>query len=209
MAKVKIIDKESNNPKSVITCDHCGVDFIYKAWKEMSWKDIWLGTNHSDIKCPKCGKFQKPTFHESYPIASWGIFIVVGIFLGIFIASISNSDKSTKRIEPTDLQISSVRSAIAQEFNAVIQVIYNNGGIYNWVIVVDDMYGKSGSWKGYARSICNILYEKEILKNDNLNKTIDHRVRIVDRSKLMNSNGNYRNSSLGSTNCKTWEMSNI
>jgi len=41
------------------------------------------------------------------------------------------------------------------------------------------------------------------------NLTIDHGVRVIDISKFNSTNGSWRKSSLGSTNCKTWKMNNI
>ena len=41
------------------------------------------------------------------------------------------------------------------------------------------------------------------------NSTIDHGVRVVDIGKFISTDGSWRKSSLGSTNCKTWKMNNI
>ena len=212
MAKVKIVDKESGNPIGVVTCDHCGEDFNFITWNEMSCKDVFFGIKHAEIKFSKCGKFQNPTFDEKYPMLSWFKYIACGIIIGIsfyYIFSDSSSEKSIKLIKPTDSKINSVVRAIETEFQSVYQVIYNSDGIYNWIIVVNDPNAMSGSWKGYSRAICNILYEKNVLSKNNLSTTIDHRVRIVDRTKFINTDGNFRRSSLGSTNCKTWEMRDI
>jgi hypothetical protein len=94
--------------------------------------------------------------------------------------------------------------------NGYVVIVKGEGGIYNWVVGVNAPYDSQGSWKGYASAMCNTLYEVNILSKDKpANSTINHGVRVVDIGKFNSTNGNWRKSSLGSANCKTWKMNNI
>ena len=114
------------------------------------------------------------------------------------------------KIKPSEQQITQVISLLKSENTEVHQAIYNEGGAYNWIVGVNAPSDGQGSWKGYASAMCNTLYEVNVLSKDKShNSTIDHGVRVVDISKFNSTNGSFRKSSLGSANCKTWEMSNI
>ena len=138
-----------------------------------------------------------------------------------FIAFIFSPNKDTSsssdikiskpaKIKPSEQEITQVISLLKSENTEVLQAIYNEGGTYNWIVGVNAPSDGQGSWKGYASAMCNTLYEVNILSKDKShNSTIDHGVRVVDISKFNSTNGSFRKSSLGSTNCKTWEMSNI
>tara|TARA_B100000780_G_scaffold268972_1_gene227388 strand:+ start:525 stop:998 length:474 start_codon:yes stop_codon:yes gene_type:complete len=121
-----------------------------------------------------------------------------------------DSSSSTVKAKPTQQQIAQVLGLFKSENTRVLQSVYNEGGVYNWVVGVNAPYDSQGSWKGYASAMCNTLYEVNILSKDKpANSTIDHRVRVIDIGKFNSTDGNWRKSSLGSANCKTWKMNNI
>jgi hypothetical protein len=128
--------------------------------------------------------------------------------IGIVLATIFISSCSDNRISPTNEQIDSTLKKLEEENEQVIQAIYNEGGVYNWVVAVNGA-SSPGSWKGYASAMCNTLYEANILSETNKNTTISHGVRVVDARKYMDTNGNFREASLGSADCKTFQMNDI
>jgi hypothetical protein len=143
------------------------------------------------------------------------LFIIPLLIIGCSETS-SSSDAAApdkpkiQKINPNQAQIDQVLSLLKSENTDVLQAVYNDGGVYNWVVGVNAPYDAQGSWKGYASAMCNTLYEVKILGKDiPANTTIDHGVRVVDIDKFSDSNGSFRKASLGSTNCKTWKMSNI
>jgi len=114
------------------------------------------------------------------------------------------------KVKPNKEQIAQVLSLFKSENTQVLQSVYNEGGVYNWVVGVNAPYDTQGSWKGYASTMCNTLYEVNILSKDKpANSTIDHGVRVIDIGKFISTDGHWRKSSLGSANCKTWKMNNI
>ena len=211
MAKVRLDLSDSDNPKNIVICDHCDNEFTI-SYKNAKLKDIFKNAKHSTIKCPKCGKFQNKVWGEDKPISTLLAAVLIGIAIPsayFYFTDDGTSYKKVPKLAPSSLQISNVKSAILNEFEAAEAVLYNSGGIYNWVVVVSDRYASQGSWKGYSSAICNVLYAEGVLSKSTLNSVIDHRVRIVERSRYNLSNGNFRSSSLGSTNCKTWERRDI
>jgi hypothetical protein len=132
------------------------------------------------------------------------------ISLVVWMFSDNDSSPSSVKTKPTQQQIARVLGLFKSENTLVLQSVYNEGGIYNWVVGVNAPYDSQGSWKGYASAMCNTLYEVNILSKDKpANSTINHGVRVVDIGKFNSTNGNWRKSSLGSANCKTWKMNNI
>jgi hypothetical protein len=128
----------------------------------------------------------------------------------VWVFSDNDSSPSSVKTKPTQQQIARVLGLLKSENTLVLQSVYNEGGIYNWVVGVNAPYDSQGSWKGYASAMCNTLYEVNILSKDKpANSTINHGVRVVDIGKFNSTNGNWRKSSLGSANCKTWKMNNI
>ena len=116
----------------------------------------------------------------------------------------------TVKVKPSKEQIAQVLSLFKSENTLVLQSVYNEGGVYNWVVGVNAPYDTQGSWKGYASTMCNTLYEVNILSKDKpANSTIDHGVRVIDIGKFISTDGHWRKSSLGSANCKTWKVNNI
>ena len=109
-------------------------------------------------------------------------------------------------IKPSESLIEETLEKLKSENNQVITSFYNDGGIFNWVVVVNGA-SSPGSWKGYANALCNTLYDTGVLTEANKADAIEHRLRVVDASKLKNSNGDMRGSSLGSSNCKDFSMS--
>lgn len=144
-------------------------------------------------------------------IAANIITYILLISIVIWMFSYNSDDSSSaKKVKPTQQQIVQVLSLFKSENTEVLESFYNEGGIYNWVVGVNAPYDSQGTWKGYARAMCNTLYEVNILSKDKpANLTIDHGVRVIDISKFNSTNGSWRKSSLGSTNCKTWKMNNI
>ena len=88
----------------------------------------------------------------------------------------------------------------------VLDAQYNEGSPFNWVIYAED---NGSNRKGLANALCNDLYETGILARDNLDASISHGIRIVDRALMMSTSGDYRSSSLGSADCKSFEMFDI
>ncbi len=118
-----------------------------------------------------------------------------------------NTDKEEKkekieRQSPSQAQISQILALLKSENEEVVDAFYNEGGVYNWVVGVNG----TGNWMGYSSALCNTLYEVGILGKDiSHDATIEHRLRVVNISKFIETNGHFRKSSLGSTNCKTWK----
>ncbi len=144
------------------------------------------------------------------------VLILAGFALTIISPSGDNlkpdNVKASKpsKIKPNEEQIAQVLSLFKSENDSVLQSVYNEGGVYNWVVGVNAPYDAQGSWKGYASAMCNTLYEVNILSKDKpANTTIDHGVRVIDIGKFISTDGHWRKSSLGSANCKTWKMNNI
>ena len=112
----------------------------------------------------------------------------------------------SQKVSPSQAQITQVLNLLKSENTEVLDAIYNEGGTYNWVVAVNG----TGSWMGYASAMCNTLYEVGILGEDIPHEsTVDHRMRVVDLSKFIETDGHSRKSSLGSTDCKTWKMEKI
>jgi len=126
------------------------------------------------------------------------------LILVVFIYSCSQENK----MEPTAEQISTTLNKFESDNGEVLKAIYNNDGVFNWVLAVNGI-SSTGSWKGYASAMCNTLYEVNILNSSNKDTAIEHGVRIVDARKLIDSNGNFREASLGSADCKTFQMNDI
>ena len=149
--------------------------------------------------------------NKNFGIAANLIFYALLISFVVWAYSyLDDSSSSTEKAKPTQQQITQVLGLFKSENTLVLQSVYNEGGIYNWVVGVNAPYDSQGSWKGYASAMCNTLYEVNILSKDKpANSTINHGVRVVDIGKFNSTNGNWRKSSLGSANCKTWKMNNI
>lgn len=109
-----------------------------------------------------------------------------------------------EKLSPTDEQIQATLNYIKTENSEVIlDAVYNAGGVYNWVVSVRT---DGTSRKGLARAICNDLYSTGILTQENKSTTIDHGLRVVDAERFAATGGNFREASLGSADCKTFQM---
>ena len=88
----------------------------------------------------------------------------------------------------------------------VLDAQYNEGSPFNWIIYAED---NGNNRKGLANALCNDLYETGILARGTLDASTSHGIRIVDRELMISTSGNYRSSSLGSADCKSFEMFDI
>ena len=132
------------------------------------------------------------------------------IFIGCSESTSTPVEPKPEKIKPSQTQINQVLTALKSENSDVVDAIYNEGGIYNWVVGVNAPFDGQGSWMGYAMAMCNTLYEYGVLtKGDSASKTISHGVRVVDMGKFSSTNGSFRKASLGSCDCKTWKMNQI
>jgi len=143
------------------------------------------------------------------------ILVLLVIVLGVsyFFSNDSETDSTdivkevkSPKVSPTQAQITQVLDLLKSENTEVLDALYNDGGAYNWVVAVNG----TGNWMGYSSAMCNTLYEVGILGKDiPPESTIDHRMRVVDFNKFIETDGHFRKSSLGSTDCKTWKMEKI
>lgn len=139
------------------------------------------------------------------------LFIVIVASYFLYDDSETGSSDAVKevksqKVSPTQAQITQVINLLKSENNEVLDALYNDGGPYNWVVAVNG----TGNWMGYSSAMCNTLYEVGILGKDiPPESTIDHRMRVVDFNKFIETDGHFRKSSLGSTDCKTWKMEKI
>ena len=141
------------------------------------------------------------------------VLLVIVIGVSYFFSDDSETDSTdtvekvkSQKVSPSQAQITQVLNLLKSENTEVLDAIYNEGGTYNWVVAVNG----TGNWMGYSSAMCNTLYEVGILGKDIPHEsTIEHRVRVVDFNKFIETDGHFRKSSLGSTDCKTWEMNKI
>tara|TARA_B110000196_G_scaffold135152_1_gene117150 strand:+ start:75 stop:620 length:546 start_codon:yes stop_codon:yes gene_type:complete len=139
------------------------------------------------------------------------LFIVIVVSYFLYDDSETSSSDSAQqakpqKISPTQTQITQVIDLLKSENSEVLDALYNDGGAYNWVVAVNG----TGNWMGYSSTMCSTLYEVGILGEDIAHEsTIDHRMRVVNLNKFIETDGHFRKSSLGSTDCKTWKMNKI
>ena len=139
----------------------------------------------------------------------------------LFLSSCDDSDDENVKESSSKVSqevIDSTKEAFKKEVQ-IRAVVYEEGTAVEWKLVVDgreflnsdgtiarrnnvanDL--KTKAWNDYASAMCNILYQTQYAsKEDGKN----HIIRIIDGITLENTNFNWRKSSLGSCNCKTWE----
>ena len=84
----------------------------------------------------------------------------------------SPQQETLRNVAPSQETIQATLQRLESENESVLQARYNEGGAYNWVVIVNRATS-SGSWKGYARALCNTLYETNILNEENKNRRLN------------------------------------